>query len=118
MFGQTGFVTNPDVTGNGRVLITELCSINLMTSSSGTANPAVLCSGNSLTITTDAISNYSWSTGATTNSIVVAPTTNTVYSLTAMSPSNCITTANLSVIVSSGVPVLDSCCNTSIGMRG
>ncbi len=106
MYGQTGFVTNPDVNGNGRVLITELCSIKLTASSSGTANPATLCSGNSLTITTDAISNYSWSTGATTNSIVVAPTTNTVYSLTAMSPANCITTANMTVIVSSGVPAL------------
>ena len=106
MFGQSGFVANPDIAGNGRILITELCSIKLIASSSGTVNPATLCSGQSLTITTDAISNYSWSTGATTNSLVVAPTTNTVYSLTAMSPSNCMTTANMSVIVSSGVPVL------------
>ncbi len=106
MFGQSGYVANPDVNGDGWVIITELCSIKLLASSSGSANPATLCSGTSLTITTDAISNYSWSTGATTNSIVVAPTTNTVYSLTAMSPSNCMTTANLSVIVSAGVPVM------------
>jgi hypothetical protein len=106
MSGQTGFVTNPDVTGNGRVMITELCSISLMTSSSGTANPATICAGTTLTITTNAISNYSWSTGATTNSIVVSPTTNTLYSLSAVSPSNCTASANLNVIVSSGVPVL------------
>jgi hypothetical protein len=103
---ESGFVPNPDLAGNGKVYITELCSFLLTASSSGTVNPATLCSGTTLTITTNAISNYLWSTGATTNSIVVAPTTNTVYSLTAMSPSNCMTTANLSVIVSSGVPVL------------
>ena len=103
--GQAGFVTNPDIAGNGMVLITELCSVKLIASGSSSTNP-VLCSGQSLTITTNAISNYSWSTGATTNSIVVAPTTNTVYSLTAMSPSNCMTTANMNVIVSAGVPVL------------
>ncbi len=106
MNGQSGFVNNPDVNGNGMVIITELCSINLISSSSGNANPALLCSGNSLTITTNAVSNYSWSTGATGNSIVVAPTTNTVYSLTAKSPSNCIATANLTVLVGSGVPAL------------
>ncbi len=104
--GQSGFVSNPDLNGNGRVHITELCSIKLTASSSGTAVPATLCAGNSLTITSNAISNYSWSTGATTSSIVVAPTTNTVYSLTAMSPSNCMTTVNMSVLVSAGVPVM------------
>ncbi len=105
MFGQNGFVSNPDVSGNGLVLIKELCSITLVASGSNSGNPAI-CSGQTLTITTNAISNYSWSTGATTNSIVVAPTTNTVYSLTAMSPSNCITSANMSVTVNSGAPVL------------
>src|SRR5690606_3229285 len=31
MFGQTGFVSNPDVSGNGRVHITERCNISLAT---------------------------------------------------------------------------------------
>ncbi|WP_317899087.1 glycine-rich protein [Aurantibacillus circumpalustris] len=106
MFGQTGFVTNPDVTGNGRVHITELCSINLTASGTNSTAP-LICSGQSLTLTTNAISNYSWSTGNTTSSvIVVSPTTNTVYALTAMSPSNCMASKSITVLVSSGLPAL------------
>ena len=106
MFGQSGFVTNPDVSGNGRVYITELCSISLTASGSNSTAP-LICSGQSLTLTTNAISNYSWSTGNTTNSvIVVSPTTNTVYTLTATSPSNCTASKSITVLVSSGLPVL------------
>lgn len=101
--GTTGFVTNPDVNGNGRVHITELCALTLSASGTNSSNP-VICSGQSLTLTTNAISNYSWSTGATTSSLVVAPTTNTVYTLTATSPANCTTSRTLSVTVSSGLP--------------
>jgi hypothetical protein len=105
MFGTPGFTTNPDVTGNGRVIITELCNITMVGSTSNSLNPSI-CSGQSLTITTNAISNYSWSTGATTSSLVVSPTTSTVYALTATSPSNCTTSRTISVTVSSGLPVL------------
>lgn len=105
MFGQSGFASNPDVVGHGRVLITELCSISLVASGNNSVNPSI-CSGQSLTLTTNAISNYSWSTGATTSSLVVSPTTNTVYALTATSPSNCTASRDISITVSSGPPVL------------
>jgi hypothetical protein len=93
-------------TGHGRVIITELCSVKILSSNSGSVSPAMLCSGSSLTLTTDAVSGYSWSTGQTTNSIVVAPTTNTVYSIVATSSMNCNATGVMSVIVSSGSPVV------------
>ncbi|WP_317897837.1 glycine-rich protein [Aurantibacillus circumpalustris] len=105
MFGQTGYVANPDLTGNGRVLITELCSITIFSSGTNTSNPSI-CSGQSLTLTTNATSNYSWSTGQTTSSIVVAPTTNTVYSLAATSSLACNANASKSVSVTSGLPVM------------
>lgn len=105
MFGQPGFVTNPDPLGNGYVIITELCSINIFASGSNSLNPAI-CSGQQLTLTTNAVSNYSWSNGQTTSSIVVAPTTNTVYSLVATSSLNCSTGASRSVSVNSAAPVL------------
>jgi hypothetical protein len=103
-FGQTGFVTNPVVSGNGRVLITELCDISLLIN--GVSGNTTICSGNSLSLTTSAVSNYSWSTGATTSSIVVTPTSTTVYSLTAMSASNCIASAQVTITVNNGVPTL------------
>lgn len=92
--------------GDGLVVITELCSVKVSSSSTGTNSPAILCSGNSLTLTTDAVSNYSWSTGQTTSSIVVAPTSNTVYSLYGTSAQNCNATGVMSVIVSAAPPVL------------
>jgi hypothetical protein len=101
----TGYVANPDITGNGLVRIIEACSFYLGTSTGNSVNP-VICAGQSLTLTTNAISNYSWSTGATTSSIIVSPTSNTVYALTATSASNCTTTRNLSITVSSGQPTL------------
>ena len=105
MIGQTGFVANPVTTGDGYVLITELCNITLVSNATNSLNPSI-CSGQSLTLTTNAISNYSWSTGATTSSLVVSPATSTVYALTAMSPSNCTTSRSISITVSSGLPVL------------
>src|SRR5690606_6049212 len=104
MFGQSGFVANPDLSGNGRVHITELCNITLATT--GTSANGAVCAGNSVTITTNAISNYSWSTGATTPSIVVTPNSNTIYSLTATSPSNCTASALITVLVNTAVPTL------------
>jgi hypothetical protein len=92
--------------GHGKVIITELCSVKILSSASGTVNPAMLCSGNSLTLTTDAVSNFSWSTGQTTSSIVVAPTTNTFYTVSGTSSMACNATGVMSVIVSSGPPVL------------
>ena len=90
---QTGFVSNPVVTGNGYVVITRLCNITLAAPS----NP--ICAGNSATITTNAISNYAWSNGGNTSSIVVSPTVTTSYTLTATSPSNCTAGAVITVTV-------------------
>ena len=103
--GQAGFITNPDPLGHGYVLITGLCNFSLYASGSNSLNPAI-CSGQSVTLLTNAVSNYSWSTGATTASLVVSPTTNTVYTLSALSPSNCTTSRSISVTVSAGFPIL------------
>jgi hypothetical protein len=106
MFGQAGFVTNPDVIGHGVVRITELCSFSLYAAGTTNSLSPIICAGQSATLMTNAISNYSWSTGATSASLVVAPTTNTVYTLTALSPSNCTTARTISVTVSAGLPIM------------
>jgi len=106
MFGQTNFLANPVAsTGNGFVIITELCNITLSNNVTGNNNVAI-CAGTSLTLTTNAISNYSWSNGSTASSIVVTPGSSTVYSLTATSPSNCTASKVMSVTVSAGIPTL------------
>lgn len=88
--------------GHGRVVITRLCNFALGTNTGS----SLLCQGSAITLTTDAISNYTWSTGSNASSISVSPTVTTTYSLTAMSPSNCMTSAAITITVSSGVPVL------------
>ncbi len=100
-------------TTHGKVVITELCNISLTSSGSNSLNPSI-CSGQSLTLTTNAVSNYSWSTGNTTSSdIVVSPTITTIYTLSAMSVSNCITTNSIQVIVSGGQPTLSVVSSTN-----
>ena len=91
-------------TGMGLVIIRELCAINI--SRAGTNSLGEICSGNSATLTTNAVSNYSWSTGATSSSIVVSPTVNTIYTLTAMSVSNCVAIATVAVNVNAAIPTL------------
>lgn len=47
-------------------------------------NSPTICSGNSATLTASGANTYSWSTSATTSSIVVSPTTTTVYTVTGL----------------------------------
>ncbi len=83
-------------TGDGKVIIKELCNINI--TATGLFNGAV-CSGNSVTLTTNAVSNYSWSTGATTQSIVVSPASNTGYSVSGTSSLSCNASSAISITV-------------------
>ena len=99
-------------TSNGLVIIRELCNISLTSSTTNSLNPSI-CSGQTLTLTTNAISNYSWSTGANTSSIIITPAVTTVYSLTAISPSNCLASSILTVIVSGGQPTLSVVSSTN-----
>lgn len=93
-------------TGHGRVLIQELCNLQITSSGSNSLNPSI-CSGQSVTLTTNAASNYTWSNGNSSNlSIVVSPTTTTTYSVIGTSSLNCVAGANIVVTVSNGLPVL------------
>lgn len=64
-----------------------------------TSNPsnATICAGANITLTATGGSSYSWSSGQTSASITVSPTTNTTYTVTGVS--TCNTTATVNVIV-------------------
>ncbi len=104
-FGTNQLNSVSTSTGHGRVIITELCNISLTSTNFGTVQPSI-CSGTSVTLTTNAISNYSWSTNQTSSVIVVTPLSTTVYSLFATSSSNCNAMATVTVLVSQAVPAL------------
>ncbi|HQQ95551.1 MAG TPA: glycine rich domain-containing protein, partial [Bacteroidia bacterium] len=114
--GGTSQVNTPSVNpGHGKVIITRLCTIAIY--AAGTNSNGAICAGNSVTLTTDAVSNYSWSTGSNAASIVESPSVTTTYSLTAMSPSNCITSAAITISVDPAVPNL-TVANTATAASG
>lgn len=98
-------------TGDGIVVITSLCNLTMVNAS--TAGPGPICNGGSATLTSNGISNYSWSNGAVTSSIVVSPTVTTQYTLTAMSPLNCTTSAVITVTVIDGTPTVSAVTSNS-----
>lgn len=104
--------TNAINPGDGKVIITALCNITLNTLGS---NP--ICSGSSATITTNAISNYNWSTGANTSSIIVSPTVTTIYTLSATSPSNCTAGSAITIVVNN-TPTVSAVTTTSVLCSG
>jgi trimeric autotransporter adhesin len=78
-------------------------------------NSATICSGNTATLIASGVNTFTWSNGAITNSIVVSPTTNTVYTVNgnlvgcAVSATN---TASVNVNASPSVSVVST--NTTL----
>ena len=58
-----------------------------------------ICEGESLTLVVSGSWNYSWSTGATGNQVVVSPITNTTYVVSSTDLNGCTTTASVMVEV-------------------
>jgi hypothetical protein len=58
-----------------------------------------VCIGGSLTLTGLGANTYTWSTSATTNSILASPTSNTVYVLTGRDLNNCSNTTTTNITV-------------------
>jgi hypothetical protein len=106
MSTTTGFVTKPITTMDGLVLIDVLCNVSITSSGSNSVAPAI-CSGQSVTLSTTAVSNFTWSNGNTTNTtIVVSPSSTTSYSVIGTSTANCQAAGNILVTVNSAAPQL------------
>ncbi len=91
--GQPGFVANPDITGNGYVIITRLCDVVINASK----NP--ICAGETITLGTNAGSGIQWNTGATTSSITVTPSVTTGYTVSGVSSSSSACSSTVSLVV-------------------
>ncbi|MCX8081425.1 MAG: T9SS type A sorting domain-containing protein [Bacteroidia bacterium] len=61
---------------------TKTTQVTVNASPTVNVNNASICSGQSATLTATGASTYSWSTGATSNSIVVSPSVSTTYTVT------------------------------------
>ena len=105
--GTSQLNTIATATGNGKVIISELCNIKIFAAGGTNSVSPAICSGQSLTLTTNAVSNYTWSTTNTTNTlIVVSPTSSQTYSIIGTSSLACQAVASISVTVNSIAPVL------------
>jgi hypothetical protein len=73
----TNQLNTPGVnTGDGMLILTKLCDVELSASKSS------ICAGESVTLLTNGITGPVWSNGATGTSVVVSPATNTSYTVT------------------------------------
>lgn len=59
----------------------------------------VICYGNSTNLNAGGALNYNWSNGANAPSILVSPTTNTMYSVTGTDVSGCVGTSSVNIVV-------------------
>lgn len=64
---------------------------NIFTATSNT----LICSGDSAKLSAAGVPNYTWSTGATTPTVMVSPTVTTVYTVTGASAIGCVNTATI-----------------------
>lgn len=86
--------------GDGKVLITYLCNVQVNGATS-------ICAGESTTLTSTAVSNVSWSTGSNAQFIVVSPPVTTGYTVTGIgSQNNCASVLIFSVVVNP-LPVIN-----------
>ncbi|HRC79708.1 MAG TPA: hypothetical protein PLK25_08385, partial [Bacteroidales bacterium] len=80
---------------------TVTVTVNSTPTISVTASPTSICVGGTSVLTASGASTYSWSTGGSTASITVAPTSNTTYTVTGSSGVGCSNTATVTVTVNS-----------------
>src|SRR6185312_10042693 len=77
-----------------------------------TVNGGSICIGKDTTLTATGGGKYVWSTGATSSSILVSPSSNKTYTVVVTAPDGCVDSATTSVSVD--VPTMAVCCDTAI----
>ena len=95
--------TNYTVTGTSATgcvgTTTANVSVVALPSVSAIANPTLVCSGSTSTLTVSGANTYTWSTGSTGYSVTVSPTVATTYTVTGANANNCSNTATVSINV-------------------
>lgn len=97
--GKPLLIASAEVSKTVAVFEVNMPSISVSETSGLENNDAVICSGDPVTLTASGSAPYLWSTGATSQSITVSPTSTTTYSVTA-----CSLTASQKVTVRQATP--------------
>ena len=69
-------------------------------------NSASVCAGSSATLTANGVSTYTWNTGATSSSIIVTPTVNTVYSVNGDLVGCGVSASNAATVTINSLPIV------------
>lgn len=65
-----------------------------------------ICAGTNATLTATGATSYTWVTGATTSSVSVSPSSNTMYTVTGTDANGCVGTAGANVVISSTLSIV------------
>ncbi|MGL4596582.1 MAG: T9SS type A sorting domain-containing protein [Bacteroidia bacterium] len=121
----TYYVTGTDSVTGCSAMDSVLVNVNASPDVVASANPATICVGSSTTISAVGANSYVWSTGATTASDLVSPTSNTFYSVVGTAANGCtdsdtvLVTVNALPIVSLNLPDVAACTTDPvIGLAG
>lgn len=107
---QNTVINNITLSGNGTytfIAAVSGCSasatysvnVNLTPTVVIVPNATVICSGNSVTLTANGASTYTWNTGSNNVTITDAPLTNMVYTLSGQTPAGCLGSHTLAIVV-------------------
>ncbi|MBA3683488.1 MAG: S8 family serine peptidase [Bacteroidetes bacterium] len=106
------------VTGNtGSCSTVKTATIVVTPNPTVSVNNQTICAGGSATINASGASSYSWSTGFTSNPLIVSPSSNTVYTVIGTT-GGCTNTKTVSVTVGSSLSVLISANPSSVCAGG
>ncbi len=107
-FTGNNIVVSPSVTTNYTLKGYNGCTdsttvtvvVNPLPNITAFSNDSIMCTGTTVTLTAGGGVSYSWSTGDTTQSIVISPTVNTTYTITGTSAQGCSNTTTINEVVS------------------
>lgn len=106
------------VTGNnGGCSTIKTATIVVTPNPTVSVNNQTICAGGTATLNATGATSYSWSTGSTSNPLLVSPSSNTVYTVIGTT-SGCTNTKTVSVTVGSSLSVLISANPTSVCAGG
>ncbi len=119
----TSIIVSPTVTSNYSVVVnnggctdTAVALITVTPSIIFTVTPSSICAGQSAVISASGGGTYIWSTGATTSSITVSPTTNTSYTVQVSSgvcTGTAVATVNVSTPITASIAGNTTVCSGS-----
>jgi hypothetical protein len=96
---------------------TKTVAVSINTNTLTITQNTTICSGSTMTLNASGVTNVSWSSGGSFNSIIVSPTVNTVYTATGEDVLGCVLSNTVSVNINA-LPVVSISANRQFICQG